>query len=427
MLGALIDRCRFRSVEEKPPLERRIEPRSDSRTRLDVINGLRGVAICGVVWHHLFGLYFKPESALYRFGHADIPYFFLSYGWIGVQLFFVLSGFVLFLPIAQNRRRLETFGDCLAFYRRRAQRLLPLFYFSAFLCLLLNQVAPIGEVKFLLEIVSVAGVLFPFVTHGFQPYFNPPLWSLGVEIWFSILFPFIAMAFQRVGAAKIIAITMLVSWISRYLGHTLPHAGGTSVILPLVSGLSANLEIFAAGMALAHGYASVAPAGRLVRRPRLYVLCGAAVVTIAIWSKQSLLPGLGMDIVFADAITLGFALAIAGLLSMPAGRFRMAFANRPLQLLGMMCFSLYIWHEPLLRHVFMADAAPLDDLAWNLPIYLVLLLAVGGLSYRYIEFGHSGDWRGLFLVGGERQALGCRSSGQAGGSPQASSGSSSNL
>jgi peptidoglycan/LPS O-acetylase OafA/YrhL len=64
----------------------------------------------------------------------------------------------------------------------------------------------------------------------------------------------------------------------------------------------------------------------------------------------------------------------------------------------MMCFSLYVWHEPLLRHVFAFEAAPLDDLARTLPLYLFLLLAIAALSYRFIEFGRSADWRALFLL-----------------------------
>src|ERR1700689_3768513 len=96
------------------------------RPKLEVINGLRGFAILAVIWHHLFGLYFKPGSSvaleIARGGGS-----FLSYGWIGVPLFFVLSGFVLYLPYAEGGAKLATGADALNFYRRRAERLLPLY------------------------------------------------------------------------------------------------------------------------------------------------------------------------------------------------------------------------------------------------------------------------------------------------------------
>lgn len=377
----------------------RVTASPDRHIKLDVINGLRGVAICAVVWQHLFALYFKPGSGFYRFGGSTVPYFYLSYGWIGVQLFFLLSGFVLYLPIAQGRVPLATRRDWLVFYRRRAQRLLPLYYIAALLCLVLNQDAPIHESKFLLELIAIAGALFTFAPHGFEPHFNPPLWSLGVEIWFSILFPVIALGLRRLGAARLLAITLAIGWVSRYLGYGLPGAGPETPVLPLSIGLTASLEIFVAGMILARLFAALPQGAHLVPRPGLAVAAGAFLITATIWGRQLSVAGLAGAILFQDLVALGFALVAAGLLSAPPGALKSAFANRPIQVLGMMCFSLYVWHEPLLRHVFKADLAPLDDLARTVPAYLALLLAVGALSYRYIEFGRNADWRALFLIG----------------------------
>jgi peptidoglycan/LPS O-acetylase OafA/YrhL len=315
--------------------------------------------------------------------------FFLSYGWIGVQLFFVLSGFVLYLPFARGRATMNSMADCRAFYRRRAARLLPLYYFAALLCLVLNQVPPVHDLRLPLELVSIAGALFTFAPHGFEPHLNPPLWSLGVEIWFSILFPVMILAFRRWGAARTILATTLLSLLSRTAGLTLGHG---QPILPLTMGLTASLEIFAVGMALAEAYV----AGIRVRRPRLVTLAGALVLAAAILAGDRL--GSWIQVPFADLLALGFAAVLGGLLSLERGWLRAAFANRPIQVLGMMCFSLYVWHEPLLRNLFQAEAAPLEDLARTLPIYLFLLLAIAALSYRFIEFGRSRDWRALFLA-----------------------------
>lgn len=363
------------------------------RAKLEVINGLRGVAILAVIWHHLFGLYFKPGSAA-ALPAASGPAVYLSYGWIGVQLFFVLSGFVLYLPYAEGRAKLETRADVWQFYRRRAARLLPLYYIVAVLCLALNQPPPDGA-KFGAELVSMGLVLFPFVAHGFEPYLNPPLWSLGVEIWFSVFFPLAILALRRLGAVRLLLATLALGCASRTLGLVLTPG---EPILPLTTGLTASLEIFGVGMVLAQWYVGTRGQERLAR-PRLTVTAGALVVVAAIWAKQAALPG--MDVLFADVLTVGLALVVAGLLALETGLLRAAFANRPVQLLGMMCFSLYAWHEPLLRHIFQGDIAPLDGLARTLPVYLTLLAGIGALSYRFIEFGRAADWRGLFLLPNE--------------------------
>ena len=152
-------------------------------------------------------------------------------------------------------------------------------------------------------------------------------------------------------------------------------------------------------MVLAQWYVGTSGRERLAR-PRLTVTAGALVVVAAIWAKHmAALPG--MDVLFADVLTIGLALIVAGLLTLETGLLRATFANRPVQLLGMMCFSLYAWHEPLLRHIFQGDIAPLDGLARTLPVYLTLLAVIGALSYRFIEFGRAADWRGLFLLPNE--------------------------
>ncbi|GGE99170.1 hypothetical protein GCM10011611_00880 [Aliidongia dinghuensis] len=357
--------------------------------KLDVVNGLRGAAIVAVVWQHLFGLYFKAGSVIALPAAVTDRLYFLAYGWTGVLLFFVLSGFVLYLPFARGRATMRSAADARAFYRRRAARLLPLYYIVALLCLVLNQVPPVHDLRLPLELISIAGALFTFAPHGFEPHLNPPLWSLGVEIWFSILFPAMIIAFRRWGAVRTILSATVLSLVSRALGIALSPA---HPIQPLTMGLTANLEIFAVGMALAEAYV----AGIRVRWPRLVTLGGALILalgmTAAHWLER------WIEIFFPDLMAIGFAAVLAGLLSLERGWLRAAFANRPIQVLGMMCFSLYVWHEPLLRNLFQAEAAPLDDLARTLPIFLFLLLAVGALSYRFIEFGRSRDWRALFLL-----------------------------
>jgi peptidoglycan/LPS O-acetylase OafA/YrhL len=361
------------------------------RARLEIINGLRGFAILAVLWHHLFGSYFKTDGT----GALTPPLmggFFLSYGWIGVHLFFLLSGFVLYLPYAQGRAAQRTPADALTFYRHRAARLLPLYYFSALICLVLNQTPPTGG-KLGAELLSIGLVLFPFVNHGFEPWLNPPLWSLGIEIWFSFLFPFAIMSLRGLGAGRFLVLAGAIGCVSR-------AAGLAANSLPLSTGLTATLEVFGAGMVLAQWYVDSAGRQRRLGQPRLVAATGILVLVVSILAKQTGSPVAA--ILLIDGITLGLALVTAGLLSLRGGLLYATFANRPIQLIGMLCYSVYIWHQPILRHIFGADVAPLDGLAETLPVYLVLLAAIGALSYRFIEFGKVANWRLLLPSSPER-------------------------
>jgi Acyltransferase family len=90
---------------------------------LPQIDGLRGVAICAVIFQHAFS--HGISHALVAFGVIGFPYL-VDNGWMGVSLFFILSGFVLSLPYTGAETKFYDLAEVFAFYRRRARRLLPL-------------------------------------------------------------------------------------------------------------------------------------------------------------------------------------------------------------------------------------------------------------------------------------------------------------
>jgi len=91
------------------------------------------------------------------------------------------------------------------------------------------------------------------------------------------------------------------------------------------------------------------------------------------------------------------AVIIAALV--PQTRLAMVLSWRPLQVAGMMCYSLYIWHWPVLEWV-AADRAVMSApmFAGVIAAFLALTVALAALSYRFIEFPRTGDWRRLFLL-----------------------------
>jgi peptidoglycan/LPS O-acetylase OafA/YrhL len=355
--------------------------------RLPVINGLRGVAIIGVLSFHVMEGMFTRAA----FPPAlSIP---LASGWSGVNLFFILSGFVLFLPYAANEDAIGLLARPLGFYRRRARRLLPLFYCGtlAAWALAVAGGAPAAPG----QLLAVLSLGFIFDSHSLTPSFNPALWSLGDEIAFSLIFPLLALSFRRHGACRILFVAAVIALVLRV---------GGIWRLPALQGATFNSDMFACrfdefvlGMALAWIYVR----DRLPRRPLWFAL-GGLVAILAAWT--------GFDLVLREALPplcraflndlldAGFAAIVAAAL-VPRTPLAMALSWPPLQVAGMMCYSLYVWHMPLLDWLAPDRARlPLPQLGAELALYLVATFAVAALSYRFIEFPRTGDWRRYFRL-----------------------------
>lgn len=370
--------------------------------KLSVVNGLRGWAIAVVMFGHLFGAYFDPASPISVLApQSQNPLRLLSFGGLGVPLFFIVSGFVLFLPYAMGRRRMGDRAALMTYYRRRAVRLLPLYYLVVIICLLFNQNPDLTDPKFFKQLLGALSAGYCFSDHGFEPFINGPLWSLSVEIWFSVLFPLFVVAALRFGTGRLLAATVAIGLASRLLG-TLVLAGADGPFLPLAKGLPAHLDEFAIGMVLASLYQR-GDLFRLASHAGVCIAGGLALILAAIcW--QVYVPLARIVPAFQSLYQAGLFLLVAGLLAAPDSAFARPFSNRPIQVLGMMCYSLYLWHVPLRTPIFHALYAPMENLAVTLPVYLLLVGAIAGLSYRYIEFGRVADWRPLFLIRQRRTA-----------------------
>jgi peptidoglycan/LPS O-acetylase OafA/YrhL len=135
--------------------------------------------------------------------------------------------------------------------------------------------------------------------------------------------------------------------------------------------------------------------GRGLKAAAIAVAAIALFVTCEAWDLIRLER---LDSSFAPFLNNLFHLVCAagllGLLYSSDGFLRFLFANRPIQIFGMMCYSLYVWHGVLI--VPAGIAAPGGYNVQNLGIYFAWLLLLSALSYRYIEFGHVREARPLF-------------------------------
>ncbi len=201
------------SPDAGSPVERRIDPRFDHRQRQPGLDLLRAAAIFVVATYHagIFG--FSLPGKIDRFG------------WIGVDLFFVLSGYLiagqLLSPFQRGSR--PAFGR---FFARRALRIMPAYfavlaiYFALPWLREYPVISPLG--KFLLSVQNInlsGGTAF---SHA---------WSLAIEDQFYFILPFLLVALQRrrrLAFALPVAIIVAGFCLRGVLAHFLPGDGAVS-------------------------------------------------------------------------------------------------------------------------------------------------------------------------------------------------------
>ncbi len=364
--------------------------------KVDCINGLRALAVLLVIFHHVVGVHkFQAGFATLNLGKLTLyPGTILSNGWIGVKLFFVLSGIVLFLPYARGQRAFVGPKDTLEFYKRRAIRLLPLYFLSVFVCLAIGPTATDSK-STLMWLVIMGSMAFGLSPRTFCPNTNWVLWSLATEFYFSLVFPFLAKFIQRFGIVKIWVVTMLFSLGIRYLGIVLGFGNDPSPYMDFVSSsVFGSLDDFVTGMFLAHLMVQKWEI-KLKIPPIFLTLLGAILLSFSLMLCDAwvlhVLP-LFMRPLIATCINLSLFVLVGSIALYPQQIVSKLVSNWPLQLIGMMCYSLYVWHGIVMKRMV---PGPEAFSALNFVAYVVILFGLSWCTYRWVEFGTEKDWKKL--------------------------------
>jgi len=155
-----------------------------SRERVDVLDGLRGVAILMVLGLHYWELSWWSQTFAI-FGYKYTLDFITASGFIGVELFFFLSGFCLFHPLTRNQSNF----NWVHYWRRRFFKIVP----SYLLC-----IAVLASAFNVSSLDIITHLLF---IHTWWPEtygsINGVLWSLGIEVQFYCIFPIIVWLYRR--------------------------------------------------------------------------------------------------------------------------------------------------------------------------------------------------------------------------------------
>lgn len=350
------------------------------KERFLVLDGLRGLAILLVMICHTCGALNWPGPYPMQITEELTN--------SGVDLFFVLSGFLLFYGYAESILIGAPWPSWRNFYMRRARRILPLYYATTLIyimLLILGAGLPLGVV--LKQLPWVATLLYDMRqdTWLFIGGNSGVLWTLCIEWQFYLILPWIAILLRKWARGQpqrlFIGLVGIAAWgISvrglAVLGHY--YWGWAFPILPLIYGENGKrLELFALGMSLAGLYV----AGQLLSRRAAWTvmaLCCLGLGACVIWAHG--LVGTDWSTNWSWGVFGSFVASTcyAGVVWVCLSGFGSVFSTGILRWLGKISYSIYLIHGSI---IFAVGRYGPWAVAFSWGIILLLSMA----SYHYIE------------------------------------------
>jgi peptidoglycan/LPS O-acetylase OafA/YrhL len=306
----------------------------DFRRRLPALDGLRGIAILAVFFYHYGNGGNQSSSASVR-AISKI----LGLGWSGVDLFFVLSGFLITGILYDTR---ADAGYYKKFYFRRVLRIFPIYYIAAAAMFLVGASVGVhwraGHVWFLFYLGYPAAALWPTLVQ-LSPFVRiTHLWSLSVEEQFYMVWPWLI---RQMGGKRNILFACLAMAIiapaSRLLFVELVNPVWAYVFLPC------RMDALAVGSAIA--IATRWGGAEKLKRWALPILVSSAALFVTICIIRHT-----VDHNDAAIAVWGYsliAMAYGSLLVMSLGPFSKVLSWSVLRAFGRYSYGLYLYHFPL--------------------------------------------------------------------------------
>jgi peptidoglycan/LPS O-acetylase OafA/YrhL len=361
------------------------------RRPLKALTGIRFLAAVYVVIYHT-----KLGATLAEHGHIAAGHLFMS-GYLAVAMFFLLSGFILSYTYAGQ---IDEPGSYRRFWEARFARIWPVYVVS----LLLTSVAQFSfpKLSYILPTLLMVQAWNPF-NRDMWGAWNYVCWTLSVEAFFYLCFPFYQRWIERLDSQK--QLTSMVVMLGLgvainsgvnvlgYASHGILHA----LPMPLI-----RLPEFLAGVGLGNYFVrkTSSPAAR--SRPSVsafgFWTYGAAVVTIALLCRAR-------D-QWTSLVLIAFALLIFGLAS-ERTLLAQAFSSRIMLFGGAISYSIYLLQAPVkdMVRVF-ADQLHIGSVGFRTGFLFALLLVLSAISFKSIEEPSRRQLRSMFATREEIRTVG---------------------
>ncbi|MCL2544857.1 MAG: acyltransferase [Clostridia bacterium] len=325
--------------------------REVSTRYVDVLDGVRALAIFIVAWFHIW-----QQSWLRAYIHIEStgrtilnvePL--VRTGYIMVDVMLLISGFLLFLPYARRMVEGGPKPSVKEFYVKRALRILPTYYFSVFVVLIGFALPGRG---FRMDAVLWKDLWTHLTfTHVFfyETYvateLNVVLWTLAIEVQFYLIFPLVAWAFSKRPLITWAALTAAGLAFRQFV--VLQQADSTLYI----NQLPAFLDVYANGMLAAICYVHLARAIKHDKWTRLAGTALSVIVTLAIWQLVLIHSRSGtFEMIRRNQANYRFLLSVYVCVLMLAAAhagagLRYLLSNKAMRFFAAISFHYYIWHQ----------------------------------------------------------------------------------
>jgi peptidoglycan/LPS O-acetylase OafA/YrhL len=338
-------------------------------THRNDIDGLRAVAVSWVMMCHL-----------------STPGF--SGGYVGVDVFFVISGFLLWRTLRHEVQRSRTFSAA-HFFERRLRRIWPATFATLMLTALVATFVLVPPQ--LLALAKSTGAATAFLANVYfwttSGYFDPEgasrpllhLWSLGVEEQFYLFFPLLAWALVRspsrwrvgVWVLWLLSFVASAAWMWRSSSSGFANHAAVFYLLPF------RAWEFLSGILVAeHDWQQNKPPSKTVAFVAAVLGCVCLVAAAVVYNNNTLFPGpFVLPVVAAATLLLRVGQHVPWLMHV--------LSAAPLTWLGRRSFGLYLAHWPLLVLLRIGCAE------WSMHarhvVVLVLSLVLADASHRWLE------------------------------------------
>jgi peptidoglycan/LPS O-acetylase OafA/YrhL len=331
------------------------------------IDGLRAIAVIPVI--------------LYHAGFAAF-----SGGFVGVDVFFVISGYLITSIIIEEREQ-ESFS-ILHFYERRARRILPALFIVMLTCIPLAWfILTPSELKDLSKSLIavplfVSNILF-WQDSGYFELTNElkPLihtWSLAVEEQFYLFYPLFLLLLWRIGKNWLIGVSLLIALSSFFIAQwgVIYNPEAAFYLLPtrgwelLVGSLTSIYFLYWKNKSIVRNFEKI--------RNECLGIIGICLIGYAVFTFDKSTPFPGIR---AAIPVIGAALII--LFSSPQTLLGNVLGNKLLVGCGLISYSAYLWHQPLFAFArYHFSSQPSDNLYFAL---IIIVFALAYLGWRFVE------------------------------------------